>query len=414
MITKKYKATIALLCSMAGCAATYPYSAGFGGGILHNGFLAAMVGGLADWFAVTALFRKPLGIRYRTEIIPRNRERIFNELVDFVSSDLLNPPNIMKVIHKYDTSKMLLAYLEENDGQARTKIFANDMVQMMLQDFDTQKLGNAAENIIKDGAKKVALAPLLLDAVEWSIAHKYDEATLDFILDEVVWIVQQENMKNLLVRLIDNAKENYEGDRTTRQMASMIFAVSSEKLADAAHKEIVRFLEGLHDPNHKVREKIKHWLQNMLQNLRNSEVFSAMVMQYQTKYIDENFNVAEKINQTLQEYIAKFDQDKAEESVVDQFIDKKVAALQTSIEIQRMVDEKIKGLVEKIVTREHGFIVDVVQERLHKFSNDKLVTFIENRVGDDLQMIRINGSVVGGIVGMLIYLITYVVERMCA
>ncbi|MBQ9487184.1 MAG: DUF445 family protein, partial [Selenomonadaceae bacterium] len=62
-------------------------------GLLNHGFIAATIGGLADWFAVTALFRKPLGISYRTEILKRNRGRITDAIIEFVSSDLLNTEN---------------------------------------------------------------------------------------------------------------------------------------------------------------------------------------------------------------------------------------------------------------------------------------------------------------------------------
>ena len=69
---KKQKANLALAISAAGFLGTLP-AGGFWGGLLHHGFLAATVGGLADWFAVTAIFSKPLGISYRTDILRRNR-----------------------------------------------------------------------------------------------------------------------------------------------------------------------------------------------------------------------------------------------------------------------------------------------------------------------------------------------------
>ena len=96
---KRYKASLALGISLAGAGLTYPYaSVGFWSGMLHHGFLAASIGGLADWFAVTALFRKPLGISYRTQILTRNRERIMNAIVEFASADLLSVKNISKSI----------------------------------------------------------------------------------------------------------------------------------------------------------------------------------------------------------------------------------------------------------------------------------------------------------------------------
>ncbi len=70
--TNKHKATITLGLVALGFVASHPFAHTFAGGLLASGFSAAMVGGLADWFAVSALFRRPLGIPFRTEIIPRN------------------------------------------------------------------------------------------------------------------------------------------------------------------------------------------------------------------------------------------------------------------------------------------------------------------------------------------------------
>ena len=79
-----YKATILLVIVAIGFFLTYPFNNTFAGGLLSSVFGAAMIGGLADWFGVSALFRKPLGIPFKTEIIPRNREKIFNALSDMV------------------------------------------------------------------------------------------------------------------------------------------------------------------------------------------------------------------------------------------------------------------------------------------------------------------------------------------
>ena len=99
-MSKKTQATLVLVIMFLGFIATYKLDS-FWGLLLNHGFLAALIGGLADWFAVTALFRKPLGfISYRTEILPRNRERIMDEIVKFIGRDLLNPEYIINNIKK--------------------------------------------------------------------------------------------------------------------------------------------------------------------------------------------------------------------------------------------------------------------------------------------------------------------------
>ena len=84
---KKNKANLALGISAAGLLGTLSLSGGFLPGLFHHGFLAATIGGLADWFAVTAIFRKPLGISYRTDILRRNRGKYRADII--CKNDLL-------------------------------------------------------------------------------------------------------------------------------------------------------------------------------------------------------------------------------------------------------------------------------------------------------------------------------------
>ena len=95
---KKNKANLALGISAAGALGTFAAGgSGFAMGLFHHGFLAATIGGLADWFAVTALFHKPLGISYRTDVLRRNRQRLMDAIVTFAREDLLSTQNIMSV-----------------------------------------------------------------------------------------------------------------------------------------------------------------------------------------------------------------------------------------------------------------------------------------------------------------------------
>ena len=137
---KKYKATIALAISVAGAAGTAGLAkAGFWGGMLHNGFLAATIGGMADWFAVTALFRKPLGISYRTEIIIRNRQRIMQAVVDFAGNDLLGADNVMKFVRQQDTAVFMKEFLVKN-GEAMLLPVVDRMALQLQQGLSPKVL----------------------------------------------------------------------------------------------------------------------------------------------------------------------------------------------------------------------------------------------------------------------------------
>ncbi|MBQ3452225.1 MAG: DUF445 family protein, partial [Selenomonadaceae bacterium] len=113
---------------------------GFVLGLLNHGFLAATIGGMADWFGVTALFRKPLGIGFHTEILRRNRGRIMDAIVEFVGTDLLNTKNIMETVKDENTAQLLIDYFEQNKGRAKTKALVREILTELFNGLDTQKI----------------------------------------------------------------------------------------------------------------------------------------------------------------------------------------------------------------------------------------------------------------------------------
>ena len=163
VLQKKYKATLALSVSVIGTLAVLPMvGSGFFWELLEAAFLASTVGGLADWFAVTAIFRKPLGISYRTDILRRNRTRIMQALVDYAANDLLSAANIMAVARKIDMAQMFVAYLEERGGRDRIKDIS---FAVLLRAAETMDAAHVAERIwpaIRESFKSFPLEKFLL------------------------------------------------------------------------------------------------------------------------------------------------------------------------------------------------------------------------------------------------------------
>ncbi|MGL6016377.1 MAG: DUF445 family protein, partial [Selenomonadaceae bacterium] len=79
---------------------------------------------------------------------------------------------------------------------------------------------------------------------------------------------------------------------------------------------------------------------------------------------------------------------------------------------QRSLDQGFKHLLEDFLQGQQPAILMIIEEKLARFSDEKLVQFVEERIADDLQMIRINGSLVGAFVGMILYVVTFMAERM--
>ena len=114
-----------------------------------------MVGGIADWFAVTALFRKPLGISYRTEILKRNRGRITDAIIEYVDKDLLNAENIMATVREIDTAHILTDFLENRQGRENIHELCREILRELFAKTDSGKISKSVAPILENEIKNL-------------------------------------------------------------------------------------------------------------------------------------------------------------------------------------------------------------------------------------------------------------------
>ena len=201
---KKYKATIALAISVAGAAGTAGLAkAGVWGGMLHNGFLADTIGGMADWFAVTALFRKPLGISYRTEIIIRNRQRIMQAVVDFAGNDLLGADNVMKFVRQQDTAVFMKEFLVKN-GEAMLLPAVDRMALQLQQGLSPKVLARELAPGLGDMLGRVQLDRLAADFLAGLSRQESTGHILHLLAASAEELLEDEELRRLLARYADD------------------------------------------------------------------------------------------------------------------------------------------------------------------------------------------------------------------
>jgi len=414
MIQPKYKAAGALALSIVGFLFTYPYTASFAGGVLNNGCLAAVIGGLADWFAVTAIFRKPLGISYRTAVLPRNRQRIINEIIEFTGRDLLNTENIMKIVHQYDMAKMFIMYLEEHEGKEKVKRVINQLVYAIFSELDTVEIGQTIENVVKSALKEFHLAPVLIAIMQESIHNKHGNEAMDFFFDECDILLGDEKTHKLLVSSMAAMKDNYEKNSTGRKMVGFVLDLSPERLAQIVEMELGVYIKDLKNEEHPVRLKLQTWLSQQICDLGTNIEYQAKISKLEKQIIQDKFQVARKITDYID---SKIKQEQAEISSVwgnsiDHLIDEQIDQFKVNQNLQKLVDQKIKLNLNLFICEQHSVITQLIQDRLNELSDTALVELVETKIADDLQMIRINGSLVGAIVGMILYTVVFLAERM--
>lgn len=407
--TNNHKATITLAAVSAGFFLSYPFSDYFAGGLISSACGTAMVGGLADWFAVSALFRRPLGIPFRTAIIPRNREKIFNALVNTVEQELLTGENIRKTLQSYNITELLTHYLKDHDGAGDIRLAFTKIVSNILIKLNPDKIGRVVELVVKKNVENTNLSPMLADGIEWLAERGYDLKITEFAADQITALAKHEKMHQLLVELLTEARRTYERGLIKRKVFNLLLNISPEEVANIIQRLFVVTLAGMKAQDHPIHSKIKSWLSSYCRDLRSDPATQQKVEEWKRKQL-HNLHLRQSIAGAIENFRQDPNtcQEQTEKWVkhitaqFDQWMDDIAREPAQSAEL----DEKAKEVIARWLETHHGAIGLIVRDSLHELSNDMLVAFIEEKVGDDLQMIRINGSVVGGLVGMLVFLIT--------
>ena len=411
----KTKATVTLAACASVAAGTLPLAnTGFFFGLINHGFIAATIGGLADWFAVTALFHKPLGISYRTEILKRNRKRITDAVIEFVGDDLLNTKNIMKTLEEENAAQLLIDFLENYNGRLKIKVLANEILAELFADIDTEKISREVAPIIESEIKNFDVQKIISAAVKVVTKEKNSRRILIMLLETGRKILNSKHMQEEIFQKIKELRTAYEGDSIGRSMVLSSMDLTDEKILsifnEHVEKKISSTIAALK------AEKVISTEKNLdAQELTESfaravnsatENISAEKLQAEFENI---FSAKVDVAAYVQNFL-KFE-DRFWTVEVDNFIDKKITEFVKDTEMQEKFDAVIKTMIENLLDSNHDQIPALIREQLDKLDDDKLTEFVESRVSDDLQMIRINGSVCGALAGMFLYVVSQFIAQ---
>lgn len=408
MVFQKQRiATTALTVSFLGTAATY-FSGGFVGSLFHHGFLASLIGGLADWFAVVALFRKPLGISYRTEILKRNKQRIMDEIVDFVVHDILSGENIMRVLSKENMAELSVSYLKDRGGKNRIMAAVSEILTIWLQNIDTAKISKNLTPSVKEGLFVIFEREKAVKILDMFV--KNDKETIIVLANILEEIFNLESVQKELKSKIKEALEDYSKDSIGRSMLFGFLNLDEDTVLEKIKEEVSNKINEIKSGEGDNFEAVKLKLKNYIESIKTSENFDKKLFKIK-QYAEEKFLTEDKIENTLNDILKSQVNDQNLKAPIENFLLAKLNEFETSVELQNKFDMWLKTFISYSINKNHEMIENLVRERLDEFSEDEFSDFVEEKVSDDLQMIRINGAIVGGVVGMVLYVVTYMAER---
>lgn len=391
----------------AGFCLTYPYQYSFWGGLLHSGFSAAMVGGLADWYAVTALFRQPLGISFRTAIIPKNRERIFAAIVSMVEEEIVTAANIKDTLAKAELSRMLLNYANRPETRQHLQGVAEGVLQEAFAGVNGAKLSVALDKLLLEHQEQMRLAPLAGQALRWSIENGFADRCIDFLITESKRLLGEPYMTNLIADVYSSALNSYAAKQSERKLVRWILQELLElnpvSVAGMIQKKIGELLVQMYEYNHPLRQRLRNWAVTIADDLQTESSLAATAEAELRPLLGRLVGQLAEMPASQPELISGSSKWAVRQTM--RLTEEFLGDPQRQLGFDSYLAERISSWVGE----NHGEIGQIVRTYLESFSNDDLVFYIEDKVKDDLQMIRINGSVVGGFVGMILFLMAYLV-----
>lgn len=360
---------------------------------------AAMVGALADWFAVTALFRHPLGLPIpHTNLIENSKQKLGDNLGNFVVNNFLSPQNIRPYIQKLKISNFVGEWLSKEKNQGILIQNMSDIVLDILNKLDDS-------------------------SVSHFISKKVSEMTDDIKLNKIVgngigYILEKNDHQRIITNLSKQLKEYIiENDEMIQKRVkegsySFIPSFVDNKIADKIASGLSDFFKEVEeDPEHEIRNLITKKIHDFSVDLKEDP-----------KWEDEFKNIKNDLlkGEKLEEYSSDIwvsikktlkDELQQDHSSLKIYLSKNLNEfsqnLKTDESLQNKIDHWVRVTAYKYILKNTHQFGDLISSTVGNWQGKELSEKLELEVGKDLQFIRVNGTLVGGLVGLIIYTISH-------
>lgn len=384
--------------------------------ILLQAFEAATIGGLADWFAVSALFREiplPL-IRRHTNIIIRNRQRIVDGIADMVQNRWLAPNIIREQLVNFSASQYVLDFLSNEEHLDAVIAMVRDIVRQFARGIDAPEIAAFLERALKHQAGNFTFAEPLGRWLGQRIRSGDHHGAWDTLLPVIEKAVRDPAVKAIAQRIITRALEAYKKGglmkRLAVELAHGLNIVNEEDIAVAFLSNVEEAVrEAQFNPTHPLRARIDGILIDFADKLAVGDADAVLVIEKLQTAIIHRTDMREilqgalrRLGETIEMEYQKSNSDL--DNLMRRSFHDRLNDFRADPLAQEKVDRWVTKAVLELIEKRHEMIGQMVHASLEKLSDLDLVGQIEEKVGRDLQYIRLNGAIVGGLVGAVLAL----------
>lgn len=375
---------------------TYPWV-----GYIRATAEASMVGALADWFAVTALFRHPLGLKIpHTAIIPSRKDQLGKALGTFMHESFLSPDNIETRIRDIDVSQRIADWLSQPAAARRMAVRLADGLGTVAGHLDDERIAEGLRDVVVERLRSMPITPLVREWAALATEEGRVDATLDSVMPYFVSAIASNEAR--LQAALSEASPWW----VPRQVDAAIMQQAVDVVA--------RFAQHVaEDPDHPFRETFGSMVNDQVQRLETDPLIEKRLEEFKEELI-EHPAVQGLLDGVWQSTKADLQAqaEAGEGELVERFeeaITRFSGSLQRDQDLRARIDERVLNISRELVERFEDDVSDLVEATVKSWDTDETTKRIEDLIGRDLQFIRISGTVVGGVAGFVIYTISQIV-----
>ena len=356
---------------------------------------ASMVGALADWFAVSALFRHPLGIPIpHTAIIPHRKDQIGRSLGEFVQTNFLTREVLDERLAGANVGKRLGDWLADERNANKAGEGVTDLLRGALEVLDDRDVSSSLETLIERRVRATPVAPLVGRAIDLAMEGGHHQRLFDAMMTGLGSFIE-ENRATFRARL-EHESPWWVPESIDDRLFAKIYGAVHSFLADVGA-----------DSNHELRQAMDARVATFADRLRTDPALLAKGEELKLELLahpDVRAWLGSLWGEVKRNTVAALDDPGSElRHRLDVSLTSLGRRLATEPALQAKVDDWVMRAAGHVVDHYRGEVADLIAGTVAKWDGAATAERLELQVGRDLQFIRINGTIVGGLAGLVIY-----------
>lgn len=381
---------------------------------------AALVGGIADWFAVTALFEKPLGISFHTELLPRRREDFTKACIQMLQKEFLSKKKIYRRICNADLLSKGLVWLQKPANKEYLIHMVIDFLMEKIRHLDVKKVAHTYYPKVADILLKESMHKLSHKLLDILMNSKSNEVAVNRSISLLKDYFTGDDGEQRILSFVEAYQRQYTKNGLSGLMLSFALATNTldpEELAQVIHTRVNELLDDASDKDGEFYHNLVEFFNKLVYDFQEDDNWLNSLDELQLDFVQSG--ALERVIQNLIQNFCNYlmansgEGNKLHMAITDILsieIDKCIEKLNTNQEFKSNINHFVLDVLHRTALKGEDMILDLARKFLEGLTDEQLNELIYSKVETDMIWIRLNGSIVGGFIGAVVFVLLEIVK----